>query len=68
MFYTVNIRFFEVPGGLQPCDLRLMAPLPELNFPYKTAGKLNIFIFLKVFLQKFILWRFAFYTVNIRVF
>ena len=29
-----------------------MGPLPESNFPYKTGGKLHIFIFFKVFFQK----------------
>ena len=29
-----------------------MGPLPESNFPYKTEGKLHIFIFFKVFYQK----------------
>ena len=45
-----------------------MGPLPESNFPYKTGGKLHIFIFFKVFYKKLILWKYVFYTVNIRFF
>ena len=45
-----------------------MGPLPESNFPYKTAVKLQVFIFFKVFYKKLILWKYVFYTVNIRFF
>ena len=45
-----------------------MGPLPESNFPYKTAVKLQVFIFFKVFYKKLILWKDVFYTVNIRFF
>ena len=45
-----------------------MGPLPESNFPYKTAVKLQVFIFFKIFYKNVILWKYEFYTVNIRFF